>query len=400
MGDTNAMSGCSDEGRLRAYLDDALPADERVALGSHLRGCTACRSRLREVEALATQVGGLLPRAVSQPEPGVALAQLRATLARERSVPVIHTPKASRRRVPDNVTQRREIMSLASRFWSGPRRPLLAGLTALVIVLGLMALPPVRALAGQLLQVFRVQNVMFMPIDPARLQQLESVDFDPKTLFMARPELINSPAPPQAVASTAEAATAAGFTPSEVTSFPSTTLSSEMVVHDRRVVQTQVNVESARQLLELMGVSDVQLPDALGAEPIVADIPPAVESRYTGSDYRLTLNQGRSPDVTLPDGVDMAVLGRAALRLLGIAPQQADAISRTIDWSSTLVVPFPSDVSTIQQVTIGNRQGLLLGSDGGAGDWQLYWQSGDRFYMLEGHGLREAEMVAAAESVR
>lgn len=398
MEDTKAMSGCSDEGRLRAYLDDALPADERVALGTHLRGCTACRSRLREVEALAAQVGGLLPRAVSQPEPGVALAQLRATLARERPVPVIHTPQASRRRVQDNVTQRRGIMGLTSRFWSGPRRPLLAGFTALVIVLGLMAIPPVRALAGQLLQVFRVQDVMFIPIDTARLQQLESMDFDPKTLFMAEPELINDPAPPQPVASPAEAASVAGFTPSEVTSFPSATQSSEIVVHDRRVVQTQVNVESARQLFEMMGVRDVQLPDALGAKPIVADIPRAVETSYTGSDYRLTLHQGRSPDVTLPEGVDLAVLGKAALRLLGIDPQRAEAISRNIDWSSTLMVPFPSDVSTIQQVTVGGRQALLV-SDGASGR-QLYWQSDDRFYMLEGQGLEEPEMVAAAESVR
>src|SRR5918997_251702 len=107
---------------------------------------------------------------------------------------------ASRRRVPDNVTQRRGIMSFASGFWSGPRRPLFAGLTALVMVLGLMAFPPVRALAAQLLQVFRVQDVMFIPIDTARLQQLDSMDFDPKTLFMAEPELINNPAPPQTVA--------------------------------------------------------------------------------------------------------------------------------------------------------------------------------------------------------
>ncbi len=398
MGDNKAMSGCSDEGRLRAYLDDALPADERIALGTHLGGCTACWSRLREVEALATQVGELLPRAVSQPEPGVALAQLRATLARERSVPVSHAPNASRRRVPDNITQRRGMMSFAPRFWSGPRRPLFAGLTALAMVLGLLAFPPVRALAGQLLQVFRVQDVMFVPIDTARLEQLESVDFDPKTLFMAEPELINDPAAPQTVASAAEAANAAGFTPAGITSFASTALSSDIVVHDRRVVQTQVNVESARQLLELMGVNDVQLPDALGAAPIVADIPPTVESSYTGSDYRLTLLQGPSPDVKLPEGVDLAVLGRAGLRLLGIPAQQAEAISRNIDWSSTLVVPFPSDVSTIQQVTVGGRQALLVGD--GDSHSQLYWQSDDRFYMLEGDGLLEAEIVAAAESVR
>lgn len=394
------MSTCGDEGLLRAYLDDALPAGARITLRTHLAECATCRRRLQEVEGRATQVGGLLRRAPSQPEPAVALAQLRVTLARERSAPAAPAREAARLRIPDNMTQWRRIMDRAARFWSGPRRPLFAGLTALVMVLGLLAFPPVRALAGRLLQVFRVQNVVFMPIDPARLRQLESVDFDPKTLFMARPEVINSPAPPKRVASLAAAANEAGYTPAQVTSFPATTVSSEIIVHDRRVVQTQVDVESARQLLGLMGVSDVQLPDALGAEPIVADIPRAVEARYTGADYRLTLNQGRSPEVTLPDGVDMAVLGRAALRLLGLEPQQADAISRNIDWSSTLVVPFPSDVSTIQQVTIGNRQGLLLGSDDGADHWQLYWQGDDRFYMLEGHGLQEAEMIAVAESVR
>ena len=394
------MSGCSDEGRLRAYLDDALTAAERVALGTHLSGCAACRSRLREVEALAKEVGALLPLAVSQPEPGVALAQLRATLARERPVPTTHKRKALRLHIPDNFTQGREIMGLASRFWTGPRRPLFAGLTALVLVLGLLAFPPVRALADQLLQVFRVQNVMFMPIDTARLQQLESLDFDPRTLFMAEPELTNDPAPPQPVASAAEALEKAGFTPAEVTSFPSATQSSEMVVNDRREVRTQVNVESARRLLELMGVTDVQLPDALGAEPIVASIPPTVETQYTGADYRLVLNQGPSPDVTLPEGVELAVLGKAGLRLLGVAPQQAEAISRNIDWSSTLVVPFPSNVSSIQQVEFGGHRGLLMGGDSGEDRWQLYWQAGDRFYMLEGQGLQEADMLAAAESVQ
>jgi hypothetical protein len=43
---------------------------------------------------------------------------------------------------------------------------------------------------------------------------------------------------------------------------------------------------------------------------------------------------------------------------------------------------------------------LLLNSDDGDGDWRLYWQADGRFYMLEGHGVEQAEMLAAAESVR
>jgi hypothetical protein len=41
-------------------------------------------------------------------------------------------------------------------FWSGRRRSLLAGLATVVVIVSLLALPPVRAAADQLLQVFRL----------------------------------------------------------------------------------------------------------------------------------------------------------------------------------------------------------------------------------------------------
>ena len=75
---------------------------------------------------------------------------------------------------------------------------------------------------------------------------------------------------------------------------------------------------------ELLGIDDVSLPDALGAAPITVDVPAFVETRYHGANYELTLHQGHSPSVTLPDGVDLAQLGKAALRLLGMDADQAE----------------------------------------------------------------------------
>ena len=291
-------------------------------------------------------------------------------------------------------------MRISSSFWAGPRRSLFAGLAAIVVLLSLLALPPVRAVADQLLQIFRVQKVLFLPISPERFEQLKNLNFDGKTLFVATPKQVNHPAPPRTVASADAASSAVGFPARQPTVFPSAPSSTEMVVHDHSVVQFQVNVESARQLLALLNVDDVTLPDSLGTRPITGDAPPYLETRYRGASYTLTLYQGRSPTVTLPDGIQLAQLGRVALRVLGMDSAKADVMSRQIDWSSTLIFPFPKNIRDVRQVQIGGVEGLLI-SDSSSRNWQLYWQNGDHFSVLEGQGrITDAEIIATAESIR
>jgi hypothetical protein len=286
-------------------------------------------------------------------------------------------------------------------FSPTPRRGLLAGLAALIVLLGLLALPPVRAVADQLLQIFRVQKVLFMPISPERIEQLKQLDFDGKTLFVDKPKLVNQPAEPRTVDSADAAAGAVGFPLGQPTVFPGAPTTTEHVVHDRAVMQFQVDVKAARQLLALLNIDDVTLPDALGAQPITAAVPAFAETRYQGANYTLALYQGHSPELTLPKGVDLDQLGRAGLRLLGMDSAAAEALSRQIDWSSTLIFPFPKDIRDIREVQIGSAQGLLVGAGrGGERHWQLYWQNGDRFAMLEGRNIRDADLIAAAESVR
>lgn len=60
---------------LTKLLDGGLPAETRRALQAHLRGCTACRRRLREHEAVEGLVR-LLPQALLPARPDPA-AQLR-----------------------------------------------------------------------------------------------------------------------------------------------------------------------------------------------------------------------------------------------------------------------------------------------------------------------------------
>jgi hypothetical protein len=66
-------------------------------------------------------------------------------------------------------------------------------------------------------------------------------------------------------------------------------------------------------------------------------------------------------------------------------------------------------MDSVSQVTVGDAEGLLVSGEA-VGDhaehrhasaWQLYWQRGDRIYVLVGDGgISRSEMLVAAESVR
>jgi len=343
---------------------------------------------------LAARVRSLLPAPAAAPDPRAALARLRAVADQPmRNIP------ASR----GSNLQRSKFM-LSNTFRSGRSRSLLAALAVIVAVVSLLALPPLRAAADELLSIFRVQKLVFVPVSRERLDQLNKLNFDKDTLFVAKPTA-GQPAPPRTVASAEEAAGAIGGAVGQPSAFPSAPLSTELKVSSPNTMQFQVNVASARQLLELMAVDDVSIPDALGAAPIKIDVPAFASASYHGANYDMTLHQGHSPSVTLPDGVDLSQLGKAALRLLGMPAAEAEVASRTINWNNTLLFPFPADTQDIRQVSVGGENALLI-SGGRRGDQhrQLYWQHGDTFYMLQASGsLGQVDMIAAmaaaAESI-
>jgi hypothetical protein len=376
------MNGCYDEGTLRAQLDGELPAQTRAAVRDHLAGCRSCAARLEELRVAASRAGALL--AAPQPDTRAALGAMRASLRRTEET------------LEQDKQQRSQPMTI-QRTWS--RR--IAYLAVAAVAAVLLALPPVQAAADQLLKIFRVQSVVFVPIDGDRMRELEQLNFDGTTLFVAEPKLVNDPGEPQTVATADEAAALVGY-PVVQPALSAQPTSVEYVVRGRSVHEFQVNVESARQLLQVAGVTDVTLPDALGSAPITADVPPAVVTSYRGDGYELNLVQGRSPEVSLPDGVDLQQLGTAMLRLLGSSPEQAAALSSQIDWSTTFVFPFPADMDGVQTVQYGDVTALQVTSrNRGEQQVQLYWQRGERFFVLNAEGaVDDAALQAVVDSTR
>lgn len=285
-----------------------------------------------------------------------------------------------------------------SRTW----RRGLAAVAALALVVAVLALPPVQAAADQLLKIFRVQSVVFVPVEQSRIRELEQLNFDESTLFVAEPRAVVDPGEPAVVPSGSDAAALAGLPALAEPALPEPPTSVEYRVQGRSVMEFQVDVAAAQQLMALAGVTDVTLPPELGSGPITADVPASVISTYRGAGYDLTLTQGVSPQVAVPDGVDLKVLGTAMLRMLGTSPEQAAQLAAQIDWGTTFVFPFPANMSGVSTVNIDGLTGLLVTSrEDGERRSQIYWQRGERFYVLQSRGDIDGDaLLALVGSIR
>ncbi|KAB8142626.1 zf-HC2 domain-containing protein [Chloroflexia bacterium SDU3-3] len=374
---------CPDEGQLRAYLDSPQPSLERAALAAHIAECERCSRALGQLASAARAAEAYLTPA-ALPDADAALVRFRA--AHMRPAEAARTSQGAR--------------PMFSRKQSGRTWPAIA---AVVVAFALLlALPPVRAAAANLLQIFRVKQVVFVPITDERAEQLKSLNIDPENLFVSKPTTTGS-STPQTVGDLPAAAGAVGFTPAQPAALPAPAAQTSYKVWGQQSASFQVNVETARSVLGALNITSVSLPDALGQQPITVKVDPLVESTFSTSAYTVTLTQGRSPEVALPEGVNLADLGSAALQVLGTPADKATAMAQSIDWSSTLLVPFPAGVSQIQQVSIGESKGLLFAaydSETGQQHGAVYWQHGSTFYVLAATGLNDNELMAVASSVR
>jgi hypothetical protein len=413
------------EGTLRAYLDGELNEQAGAAVAAHLRECTTCRLQLESLASRASAASqhlqSLAPHAVPPgtaselPAPApVALSRLHMRLANQQGESVSQDRPSLRQSEGGFVEMFKQVFN--SRY-----RAVVAGLAAMFVVALLLTLAPVQAAASQFLGLFRIRKFAVVSINPAAMQSLDKVGGQIDQLLSDSVTFAKQPGTPVAAASVAEATQKAGIAvrlPSAATSAP------HLVVQDGVNATVKVDLARIRAILELAGRSDIKLPDALDGKTVEFSVPPSVLAEYDcGSGLQpdqgapmpeliqpgnvmrprlapmpspraacVTLVQLASPTVKAPPGADISQVGEALLQLLGLTPPEAEHFAQTIDWSSTLVIPLPTDAASFRDVTVDGAQGVLIQSNprssGGPNTthYTLFWEKSDMVYSLSGTG--------------
>jgi len=377
------------DGKLRAALDGELGSDELA----HLESCQQCQSRQKLIEA--------------QIRPTVERLRFLSSPSQEAG---LSTSSAWKKFNHEKLAQKET--SMFRKLFASPLIKYGASV-ALVIAL-ILAFPATRALAGELLSLFRVQRVAVVQIDFTGLEQLdESAGPDISQLIADSITMQDEPGDPVTVSSVDEASQLAGFN----VRAPQDMIPSRISVMDGSSFSLTIDRDKAQALLDEAGRSDLVLPKEVDGADVTVNIPSSVSLAYgtcpepssdseaaremeremetSGSRAELykdciILAQIPSPQVSAPASLDIAKLAQIGLELTGMSPEEAAEFTSTVDWTSTLVVPIPQNAASYQQVTVDGVTGALLERSIDDGDdapqFALFWVKDGIIYTIGGLG--------------
>jgi hypothetical protein len=247
-----------------------------------------------------------------------------------------------------------------------PRRVMrsLAYAASFLLAVSAFTLPSVRASARAFLDLFRVVNFAPVSVQADQIRKFNpGSNVDLPRLLGDQIVVLKEPSPPRRVTTPQEAAAAAGVPVRLPTWLPVGLEQGPIEVIGEQAVRVTLNTEAVNSLIDAFGIHDLRLPDAVNGESATLHVHPIVSVDYqrTGNPQRrVMLFQGRSPEATLPEGIDLASLAEIGLRVLGLESAEAHRFASSVDWRTTLIVPVPADIATFRQIDVQGSPGLII----------------------------------------
>lgn len=386
------MSGHLKDGELRAAVDGELSPDA----AQHLRSCSKCQARLAPIRQQADEI----VRDLSFMKEALSTA-----------VPAV-TPSLARL---NQMTLEKKEMSMFKRIL-GSRLVQSAAVIAVTLAV-ILSVPATRALADQLLNLFRINQVTVLPLDFTGLQSLSgnsALGKQISQLVSDSTTVLQKPGNPMNVSSAAEASQKAGF---EVR-LPSSAAYSRLTVTDGASFKFTIDRAKAQGLLDEAGRTDLVLPADIDGAVVSVEIPASVRADYgtcpdpsaapdsqlgtPGRNYPgcVILFEIPSPTVDAPANVNIAQLAQIGLEFTGMTSAQAAAFTNSVDWTSTLVVPIPKNAATYQQLTVDGVTGTLIQRPADdAPQYVLMWVKNGIVYAIGGLGADSQQAIDMANSL-
>ena len=290
--------------------------------------------------------------------------------------------------------------------------PALATAAGIAVVVLLFTVPAVRVAAQNALDLFRVHSFEGIEIDPARLDQLralhDQIGKDPSMMVLDQQDVIKEPGKPLDYPSADLAGNAAGLPGLKQPRgpLPNGMRFTKAQVQGEGIARHTLHAAKLRKVIELLGLTDVQVPGYLDGQKITVHMPPIVSQQFDNGTTHMTLVEAHSPELGLPPGADLKQLGEIGLRILGLDADEARRVAASIDWKSTLVVPVPTSAQSFRQVEVNGQKGLFIrcempdstGARHRSGA-VLLWTEGDRVLGMQSN-LPGEDILDLAQSLR
>ncbi len=396
-------------GDIRTYQDGELSLAERQRVEAHLAACAACRAEAEALNAQAQRVSSHL-RSLQPAQPATHPLPLRT--ARHRLEQRINS---------DNQEKQTMLNKLLNRI----SRPAWAAITLVAVLAVALAFPSVRAMAGDLLRLFRVEQVRVVEIDTANMDRPGQMENSANLeAFFADNVKFEKAGEPQEVSDVASAEAQTGLDLRLPTSLGDP---ASILVQPGGKMSFTIDRELLQAVLKDLGETNYQLPENLdgrtvnvellaSAAAMYGDCPKLDEKEMRGKhgdptdpddqsgadgqaapdgqaepDFKMpnctTFMQVPSPKVEAPEELDVNQLGQVYLQLLGMTPDEAAQFASSVDWTTTFVIPVPRYSTQQKEVAVDGTTGTLIRfREAGDQAYALLWVKDGVVYAISGPG--------------
>jgi len=338
---------CYSEGELLAYLDEQLAPRQMATVRAHLARCTRCCNSLAQLQAEGDRVAALL-----DPYQAATLGSIRTSKGSpDTAAGLFLNERSGKTRGVDAILK----------HYQG----YVATAAAVIVLAGLFSFGPVRSLAAQMLQVFRVNQVQVLHFDPADVQQLESaLQASGKQIDIASFGTFTHEQLQDCSLVDANTATVDGQKITFPESIGAYTRTGGLQLTQGTKLLAAPKVDGINSFLTSLGSKSL-LPASLNGQTFTVQVPGSVSATFEqpGVTDPLVLRCSLSPALTVPPGVDVEQV-REALLAIPILPENIrNTLAGVNIYGGTLLIPdfaIDSRGGSIESVTVNGNQGVLI----------------------------------------
>lgn len=373
---------CPSDGDLRMLITQGTDAKVR----SHVAECTSCQQRRMSIERSAATVRSTLDTLGPAIESGLVndpATALQAFKARTRE------------------TERTKAMT---EFGKRSYRPAFLGGGLVVALLVAMTIAPVRSAAVGLFDVFRVEKFAVITIDASKMPVKMSDDGGHKrTGERPNPNIFGTyngplqPEKPHEVASLDAAEAIVGTELAEVGDVLNGKSAGSVYVSDPVRASYTFDTDKIAAKVRESGIEGIRVPQQIDGKTFTFSADRGVIVRYGTKEDGAIFAQGPSPELSIPEGVNMDYLRQDFLLIPGIPTNVREQVQAIEDWERTMIIPVPAN-GTSREVKVDGHEGVLIGDAVGENNGVL-WQRDGMLYAVGGR-MSGAQALEAARAVR
>jgi hypothetical protein len=363
-----------------AYLDVQLAPRQMESVGTHLAQCDRCRNCLAQLQVESDRSAALLEpyrtatlgrTRNSQDGKGTAQRCAPALKDNEDGCPLCRVKDpawVSETGLLDALSQSKRGVDYILKRYQG----YMAAAAAVVVLAGLLSIGPVRSLAAQALQVFRVNQVQVLHFNPADVQQLQSaLQANGQKIDTASFGTFTRQQLQDCSLVDANTATVDGRQIAFPGSIGAYTRTGSLQLTQGTQLLATPKVSGINSFLTSLGSKSL-LPASLDGQTFTVQIPGCASATFeqAGSTATLVLLRSLSPALTVPSGVDVDQVRQALLAIPILPEDMRNTLAGVNINSGTLLVPdfgITSRGGSIESTTINGNQGVLITPPPGGG---------------------------------